>query len=220
MRKMILIVAAMMFGSCLATPAAAQISGWSPINSGLPSLNVGVNSLVIDPSSPSTLYAQTVSTPIVSNSTATGLFKSDDGAATWQQLGSAANAVAVAIDSRNASNVYVGTSQGILKSSDRGVTFTDISGNLPVGAVSKIAVDPSNASALYILNTAPSAASPGSTNIIYKTTDGGAPGRTRASPTARSRSSLSTQRTSMQPQLRDSPNRPTEVPTGRRSTRD
>jgi photosystem II stability/assembly factor-like uncharacterized protein len=167
MRKMILLLAAIL-------PAAAQTSGWSSINSGLPSLTVGVNSLVIDPSSPSTLYAQTVSTSIVSNSTVTYLFKSDDGAATWQQLGSAASTVAIAVDPRNPSNLYAGTSQGILKSSDRGVTFTDISGNLPVGAVTKIAVDPSNSSALYILNTSPSAASPGSTNIIYKTTDGGA----------------------------------------------
>jgi photosystem II stability/assembly factor-like uncharacterized protein len=166
MRKMILILAAII-------PAAAQTSSWTPINSGLPRLNLGVNSLVIDPSSPSTLYAQTVSTSIVSNSTVTGLFKSADGAATWQQLGSAANAVAIAVDPSRPSTIYVGTSQGILKSTDRGETFTDISGNLPVGAVAKIAVDPSNESTLYIVNTSPSAASPGSTSIIYKTSDGG-----------------------------------------------
>ncbi len=86
--------------------------------------------LAIDPKTPSNLYA----------STGLGIFKSTDGAATWNLTGSLGNAgavTAVAVDPLNSAVLYASVgnslSAGIYKSTDAGATFTGNSNGLPSG---------------------------------------------------------------------------------------
>ena len=86
--------------------------------------------LAVDPKTPSNLYA----------STGFGIFKSTDGAATWNptgSLGSAGPVAAVAVDPVNSGVVYasVGNAQGagIYKSTDAAATFIAITNGVPSG---------------------------------------------------------------------------------------
>jgi Sortilin, neurotensin receptor 3,/BNR/Asp-box repeat len=107
--------------------------------------------LVPDPSRPSTLYAGTVE----------GVFKSDDGGASWRAASAgmpSARVQTIAIDPSASSTLYAGTltpngvdSVGIFKSTDGGVSWTAINEGLfdPLTGVSpldiwSLAIDPKN----------------------------------------------------------------------------
>ncbi len=164
---------------------------WSPINTGLPSIGVSVNSLVIDPVSSSTLYALTTTQSIGGDLGPTGvlvLFKSTDAAVNWTAIGTVSGVTCLAIDPSNSSNLYAGTNQGVVKSTDGGQSWTDTSNNLPVASVTRLLIDPVTPSTLYAVATnTPSVPGAAIANSLYKTTDRGASWRalnTGLSPSA------------------------------------
>jgi len=78
---------------------------WTAVNSGLPTGN-GVEALLIDPQNPGTIYGRTYGS---------GVYRSIDGGAHWSTLNGGLtnlNVLSLAIDSRDASTVYAGTSGG------------------------------------------------------------------------------------------------------------
>lgn len=85
-----------------------------------------------------------------------GLWVSADSGASWRGLADsrllAYGTSAIVIDPTNPAILYVGTgvNGGVLSSSDLGVNWTDVSGNLSVAAVTTIAVDPSKNSHLLV----------------------------------------------------------------------
>jgi photosystem II stability/assembly factor-like uncharacterized protein len=92
-------------------------ASWTAINNGL-SPSTYLNSLVIDPLTPATLYV----------GGAVGVFKSADGGASWTAanngLPASANISSLAIDPQNPVTLYVGAAfAGIFKSTDGGATW-------------------------------------------------------------------------------------------------
>jgi photosystem II stability/assembly factor-like uncharacterized protein len=85
---------------------------WVAINSGLnnevnPGLKVWVSTLVIDPATPSILYA---------GSHANGMFKSTDGGNNWTTFNSGLTDLTIltlVIDPENSPNLFAGTSSGV-----------------------------------------------------------------------------------------------------------
>jgi photosystem II stability/assembly factor-like uncharacterized protein len=116
---------------------------------------VTISSLVIDPLTPTTLYAGTPG----------GMFKSTDGGATWSASALVNTISALAIDPLAPSILYVGVSGGIFKSTDGGVTWNR-TGNLPGGVLVFDPLDPTTLYAGAVGNGAP--------GDLYKSTDGGA----------------------------------------------
>ncbi len=102
-------------------------STWQSLNNGLPATNV--NSLAVDPSTPSTLYA----------ATSIGIYKSINAGANWTQLlPSVTLANTIVVDPKHPSTVYVtypnGPQDNLAKSVDGGATWTTISNNFPVAS--------------------------------------------------------------------------------------
>ena len=109
-------------------------------NSGIPSASFGVVQLVIDPATPSTLYAVTSLGTI---------FKSTNSAGQWHPVRGVTSVNFLAINPRNASTLYAASyASGIWKSSDGGDNWSTIDAGLP-GAASLLAVDPVTSSTLY-----------------------------------------------------------------------
>jgi photosystem II stability/assembly factor-like uncharacterized protein len=143
---------------------------WTARSQGLTDLDI--QGLVIDPASPSTLYA----------GTQLGLFKTTDGGASWSSVSSALrwdSFSALVLDPANPSTLYAGTvNRGVLRTADGGATWNAINTGLSSSAIRSLAMDPSNAQVLYA----------GAANgAIFKTTDGGqswSPARTGVPETA------------------------------------
>ncbi|MDO8690482.1 MAG: hypothetical protein Q7R39_10825, partial [Dehalococcoidia bacterium] len=138
-------------------PAMAGQDQWSPTG-GPPGL---VYSVVLDPVTPSILYAGT--------STA-GVFKSTDGGRTWtsrNQRLEASAAFSLAIDPLNTATVYAGTNRGVFRSDDGAATW--------VSASSGLAMDPFGNTYVYSLVTTsnPSMIYAGTLLGIFKSQDRG-----------------------------------------------
>jgi photosystem II stability/assembly factor-like uncharacterized protein len=171
-RRALVLPAAILFAGVF--PHPTWCATWSEIDSGLPALGVSVNSLVIDPASPSTIYAVAVTgTPPSSTS---GLFKSTDAGATWKALSTVVAPGILLIDPKTTSTLYAATNQGIVKSTDGGATWSD-AGNGLSGPVSRLVIDPLTPSTLYALSVVPNVSGPGPNIVgttLFKSTDAGA----------------------------------------------
>jgi photosystem II stability/assembly factor-like uncharacterized protein len=144
-------------GAAIDTMRAAT---WSAINTGLSSVDVSVNSIVIAPSS--TLYANT-RTPLG----ATGIFKTTDGAGTWKALSSIVGAGSLVVDPKTPSTIYTLAARGLLKSTNGGDSWSIAGTGLPTnGFVSTLAIDPVTTSTLYAVVGGPASA-------VFKSTDSG-----------------------------------------------
>ncbi len=107
-----------------------------------------VFSLVIDPRTPTTLYAGT---------SFWGVFKSTDAGASWQAsgLGGSEGIFALAIDPETPSTVYAGGFDGVFRSVDAGATWQVANAGLTSPAfpgslpLSTLLVDPSHPTTLY-----------------------------------------------------------------------
>ena len=108
--------------------------------------------IVINPSTPSTIYAGSSS----------GLFKSTDNGSTWTGLNTLGNPtdrdiLSMAIDPAAPSTIYVGTQgHGLFKTTDGGNSWIAINNGITSGfgtnsrVVDDVVIDPSNSSTLYI----------------------------------------------------------------------
>jgi photosystem II stability/assembly factor-like uncharacterized protein len=108
--------------------------------------------LAFHPSTPDTIYAAGEAGIYYGAVSTGGVFKSSDQGETWLQRAQGITAESfesVAIDPRNSSNIYAGSSEGYLaRTSDGGLTWQDS----PVyySSVSDIAVDPLNSQKIYV----------------------------------------------------------------------
>jgi photosystem II stability/assembly factor-like uncharacterized protein len=108
---------------------------WQPVNTGLPSTLIDVQALAIYPRAPTTLYAGTEGYCDLAIACG-GVFKSTDGAVSWQGasagLPGSAGAQVLAIDLTARSTLYVGTSvNGAFKSTDGAMSWQPVTGDLP-----------------------------------------------------------------------------------------
>ena len=114
---------------------------WSAVNSGLN--NAYVTALVIDPLTPTTLYAETGS----------GVFKSTDGGGSWWAVNSGlptAEVDALAIDPLTPTTLYVGIYRsGVFKSIDGGGNWSAINSGLTSLNVRELAVHPLTPATVY-----------------------------------------------------------------------
>jgi photosystem II stability/assembly factor-like uncharacterized protein len=141
---------------------------------GLRNLNA-LNALVIDPSTPATLYAATGSTSPEGDSVIGGVQQSTDGGATWNVVGLANKDVSLlAIDPFQPNVLYaVGTgpdSLSLFKSTDSGASWSRINSGLgdvvnTRAAVNALIADPDHPEVLYL----------GTSGFgVFKSSDGGA----------------------------------------------
>jgi photosystem II stability/assembly factor-like uncharacterized protein/lysophospholipase L1-like esterase len=115
-----------------------------------------INTLAIDPQTPTTLYA----------ATGNGVFKSEDGGGSWDAANNGLTnrfVLSLAIDPRTPAALYVGTGGGLFKSTDSGRSWRAVSSSLANSAVRALAIDPQTPTILYAsINDA-----------LSKSTDGG-----------------------------------------------
>src|SRR6266566_302697 len=170
LRKILVIIVAAGLNLCAA-------ASWTAVNSGLPAAALSVTALIVDPASPSIIYAQTFR-GLGGPAAAPALFKSTDAGGTWRMVSSIVSVTALVIDLTNSSTLYAATPRGVLKSTNGGASWIDVSKGLPDGPVIRLLIDPVNPSTLYALVPTRSGASvlsaSGLVNIIFKTTNGGA----------------------------------------------
>jgi photosystem II stability/assembly factor-like uncharacterized protein len=134
-------------------------SSWVQVNNGLTTLDVFP--LVIDRKNPQILFACNTE----------GIFKSSEGALTWNELSDVSVAINVIVIYPTDSNlIYIGTeNEGIFKSSDGGTTWTSLNNGLReydfmgLPVVNTLYVDPSNKLNIYA----------GTSRGVFRTQDGG-----------------------------------------------
>ena len=164
--------------------ATAASPTWTPLtDTGLPALSI--NSLAMSPVSPNTLFAGTGSTSSFSfnGSPGFGVARSTDGGTTWTVL-AAATFAGRRIDSivpttLSGGNVVLAATLfdggGVYRSTDNGVSFARISGNvtsgLPNAGVSKLIADPVNVNRFYA--GVPANFGGGAAAGVYRSVDGG-----------------------------------------------
>jgi photosystem II stability/assembly factor-like uncharacterized protein len=120
---------------------------WSAVNTGLPTVDIAVVALAIDPTSSGTVYAGTFSY---------GVYKSTDGGSTWAAAntglpGTDIGVAALAIDPTTPDTLYAGvaygSSPGVYKTTDGGNTWNALdTGSSPIFA---LAIDPSVPGTIY-----------------------------------------------------------------------
>jgi len=114
---------------------------WREVSTGLP-FNVEIRSIVVDPATPSTIYAGYAD---FGDPGQGGVFKSSDRGETWvaasQNLPSTAFVLALTIDPNFPSHVYAATSAGAFMSSDGATNWTPINAGLPNVGVWDLAID-------------------------------------------------------------------------------
>jgi hypothetical protein len=110
-------------------------------NSGAWDRQYVATSVVVDPRTPSRLWA----------GTNLGLLKSEDGGATWKSTIWKASINALAIDPRNPSRMYLANAYLMYFSNDSGENWLPVFGqaSLPAATINTIAVSPFNSSVLY-----------------------------------------------------------------------
>jgi len=144
---------AAVFATSVQHPAHAGINVWTTNGPH----DAGILALAIDPSTPTTLYAGT---------SGTGVYKSTDGAGSWQAVNAGlTNDVvrALAIDPNTRSTLYAGTqTKGVFKSTNGAGSWQQFSAGLTFAAVNALAIDPVTPTTLYA----------GTADGAFKSTDG------------------------------------------------
>jgi len=136
-------------------------------------IHTPVYTLLIDSLQPKTIYAGS-DFDLGYYGGGGGLFKSDDGGQTWNKnpKNFGGSVVALALDPKDSSTLYLGTAQGfgfnagprpLFKSTDRGETWTALGGGAVVYGINAIVVDPLFDGRIYV-------ATP---TGVFRTLDGG-----------------------------------------------
>jgi photosystem II stability/assembly factor-like uncharacterized protein len=137
---------------------------WSLLNSGLN--NQSAIKVVIDPVTPSTIYAATYD---VYAGSANGIYKSIDSGNTWTQIKNGmtnTSILSLVIDPVTPTTLYVGTYGGPIYKTVNGGTNWAPSGNPSISFAVSLAIDPSNPSTIF-------AADSMSGGGIFRSTDAG-----------------------------------------------
>jgi photosystem II stability/assembly factor-like uncharacterized protein len=146
---------------------------WELGRAGLPGSYAVVNGLAVDPARTSTVYAAVGGGAVLAP--AGGLFRSDDGGRHWHPLPGRLEGLvlsAVAVDPATSATLWVATSQGLFKSTDRGVTWRSlIEWNRGKFHPKRVLIDPKSPSTVYLLTG--ESDSRFDEEAIWKTTDGG-----------------------------------------------
>jgi len=114
---------------------------WTALNI---NVNANVYSVVIDPKTPSTIYAGTGGG---------GVVKSTDSGASWAPVNNGLTDLyikALAINPSTSSTLYAGTDAGVFKSTDGGTNWTNIDNGLSSPHVESLAINPSNPNTIYL----------------------------------------------------------------------
>src|SRR5215471_15934552 len=121
--------------------ATAGIGVWSTHGPGAP-----VSALAIDPVNPATVYALTFTGP-------SGVSRSLDGGESWNALtlpgpASYVGVFALAVDPADSNIIYLGSGDGVFKSTDFGATWS-FKASTPDLVVRTLAIDPVNPNTIY-----------------------------------------------------------------------
>ena len=130
--------------------SADRARTWAKANHGLidpellsSSRALMVNSLVIDPQRPDTVYAATLN----------GLYKTEDGARSWARIGQALPdqmISALTLDPSRPGTLYVAGREGVFKSPDGGQTWKDKNAGLASLNVRSLALSPEDPTTVYL----------------------------------------------------------------------
>lgn len=167
---------------------------WTPLTDGLPSSAMGA--VALDPLNESVLYLGSGESNHANHSRyGLGLFKSTDAGGSWTQLAESTFAgrcfSKIIVDPINTSVVYAAITQaggfpekaaakghplrdgplGVFKSTDGGITWTQLLSGLPNQAASDMVMSPTDPGTLY---SAVGRIFGNAANGVYKTTNGGA----------------------------------------------
>jgi len=112
-----------------------------------PALNIVVISLAIDPQNSSIVYA-------VTNQ---GVFKSTDGAATWNgaefnfpnDSAGQVRITSLLIAPQNSNLLYATSNKGVFKTTDGGASWTVVNSGLTTLSVTLLVIDPQNTNTVY-----------------------------------------------------------------------
>ena len=127
----------------VAVASSGQASSWQPLGP----YGGAVESIAIDPSQPSTLYAGV---------SGVGIFKSTDGASHWEKtwLRESTSYSAVAVSWADSDRVYAATLSGFYLSDDGGQTWAPsnqgLSGTHPGRYLTALALHPSDPNTLFV----------------------------------------------------------------------
>src|SRR5215831_7854940 len=134
---------------------------WTSIG---PDSGAAVQTLAVDPTTLSTIYAGT-SLQLPRGPAGGSVYKSVDSGAHWRLSSAglpARRVAAVAVDPSHPTNVYAGTAAGVFRSSDGAATWSPANVGLTDIGIADLAVDPATPSTLY-------AATPSG---VFKSSDG------------------------------------------------
>jgi photosystem II stability/assembly factor-like uncharacterized protein len=139
---------------------------WSAMNDGIPHLeSTYFYSLVMDPSTPDTVYGATNGD---GDGDGSGVFRSTDGGAHWHALNTGLTeigAFCLVIDPLDPDTLYTGTSGlGVMKTVNGGRSWEFINTGLIETQINSLAIDPTNPNILYAGTE---------WDGIFKSTDGG-----------------------------------------------
>ncbi len=125
-------------------PPALPAATWSALNASLPASPTHIASITISPGQPATLFARTTG-----SDGPTSVFKSSDGAASWNVLSSLVGADTLAVDPQNPATLYAVLRGRIRKSRNCGNTWTAADAGLPAATIITMVVD--SRSNLYVV---------------------------------------------------------------------
>ena len=129
---------------------STRAANWAKANAGLvppellsSSRALMVNSLLIDPLRPDTVYAATLN----------GLYKTTDGARVWSRIGLTLPDQminAMALDPSSPGTLYVGGRRGLFKSADGGATWQEQNAGLASLNIRSLAISPGDPKTVYL----------------------------------------------------------------------
>ncbi len=116
---------------------------WTPISAGL--AEGFYLAIAVDPKNPNTVYAANASltTPGLGR-----LFKTTNGGTQWSAVGAGIVPLSLAIDPSNSNILYIGTSNGITRSTDGGQSADPV--RLAGASISGITIDPGDSKIVYV----------------------------------------------------------------------
>ena len=117
-------------------------SSWTASNTGITGVGVFAHAIVVDPSTPSTLFV----------STAAGVYRTLDGAASWTLLDSGiptADASVLAIAPTATSTVFAAVDGALYRTTDGGTQWAEVGTGLSGGFPLSVTVDPTLATTVF-----------------------------------------------------------------------